>query len=75
MNMLINGTMCSTHGNLHNMILAWVNRRYRVFDAKLVRSGTGGRGGEGGAGVVHTLIDDRTEGHGNGGGGQDSKSG
>ena len=41
--------MHSTKINLYNLLLYWVHGRYKVLDAKLVRSGTLGRGGEEGA--------------------------
>ena len=40
------GTVRRTHRNLYNLLLAWVHGRYRVLDAEVVRSETGGGGGE-----------------------------
>ena len=37
---------------LYNILLSQVHGCYRFLDAKVVRSGTGGRGGEEGEGVV-----------------------
>ena len=43
------GTVRSNHGNLYGLLIFWVQGHYRVLDAELVGSGTGGRRGEGGA--------------------------
>ena len=51
----LNGPFYITHRNLCNILLSHVHGRYRVFDAEVVRSGTGGRGGEVGAVVLQAV--------------------
>ena len=51
----LHGPFYIKHGNLYTLPLAHVHGLYRVLNAELFESGTGGRGGEGGACFVQSL--------------------